>query len=330
MSSAVALPQRPPTYQPARTFTVTTAHEFTPEEQALRRTRLGASEVAAALGLDPRKSPYQLWAEKRGLTSGDDVGQQKHAKMGKLLEPIIGILAEEHYRAVFAEDIATKGVSIEMVQPIGTTIGPEPWMAATLDRDVRLWQGDQLIDEWIAECKAKWWRSFREFGAAGTDWVPRTILCQGIWQMFVANRQRCDVPVLVDGLDFHMYTLRAVPALAHDIVDRARSWWNLHVVRGVEPDVIGIDVPHLKKNFALATDDLLEADDRSTAAVSRLADATRAVNAAKFEQSCAQAQLMKLMGSHRAVRTTAGKAMWVNQKNGGRSFRFFPSNEDDE
>ena len=57
-----------------------------------RTARLGASEVAAALGLSPWQTPFQVWARKCGLTesAADDSVQRR----GRYLEP--GVLAWLH------------------------------------------------------------------------------------------------------------------------------------------------------------------------------------------------------------------------------------------
>lgn len=53
----------------------------------LAARRLGSSDAGAALGLNPFKSPYQLWAEKTGRMPG--VEENEAMRWGKLLEPVI-------------------------------------------------------------------------------------------------------------------------------------------------------------------------------------------------------------------------------------------------
>lgn len=54
-----------------------------------RKSGIGASESAAALGFSPYKSPYQLWAEKTGAVEPDDLSKVRHVRLGNKLEPII-------------------------------------------------------------------------------------------------------------------------------------------------------------------------------------------------------------------------------------------------
>lgn len=53
---------------------------------AERRTLLTASDVPAALGLSPWKSPFELWAEKTGNIDPEDIGDRDAVKWGLRLE----------------------------------------------------------------------------------------------------------------------------------------------------------------------------------------------------------------------------------------------------
>ncbi len=54
-----------------------------------RHLGLGGSDVAAALGLSPFKTPLQLWAEKRKLPSALLSDDALHLRLGHHLEPFI-------------------------------------------------------------------------------------------------------------------------------------------------------------------------------------------------------------------------------------------------
>ncbi len=68
-------------------------HEFvkapqrSPEWLELRRQGLGASDMAAVMGVSPYKTPYQLWAEKTGATPEQKVGAA--ANRGVILEDAV-------------------------------------------------------------------------------------------------------------------------------------------------------------------------------------------------------------------------------------------------
>ena len=60
-----------------------------------RKTGIGASEAAAAIGVSPWSSPMQLWGEKTGRIEPDDLSEVERVQWGTILEPIIG---EEYSR----------------------------------------------------------------------------------------------------------------------------------------------------------------------------------------------------------------------------------------
>lgn len=67
----------------------TTEMNIEEKESWLAARKLGSSDAAAALGLNPFKSPYQLWAEKTGRLA--PVEENEAMLWGKLLEPVIAL-----------------------------------------------------------------------------------------------------------------------------------------------------------------------------------------------------------------------------------------------
>ena len=64
---------------------------------ALRRQDITASVAGALLGVHPKSSPFQLWAEKTGLVPETDDEETPAMKRGRRLEPVvIQIIREEH------------------------------------------------------------------------------------------------------------------------------------------------------------------------------------------------------------------------------------------
>lgn len=61
---------------------------LTAQQQIERRSGLGASECAAAVGLSKWETPLQLWRKKLGLDRPDE-REELHLEMGQALEPMI-------------------------------------------------------------------------------------------------------------------------------------------------------------------------------------------------------------------------------------------------
>lgn len=55
----------------------------------VRKDSIGGSEAAAILGMNPWKSPYQLWLEKTGAAEPEDISDKDVVHFGTLLEPIV-------------------------------------------------------------------------------------------------------------------------------------------------------------------------------------------------------------------------------------------------
>lgn len=66
------------------------------EEWLQNRTRIGGSDAAAILGMNPYKDNVTLWREKTGSSVAEDISDKPYVKYGTN--------AEEHLRALFALD----------------------------------------------------------------------------------------------------------------------------------------------------------------------------------------------------------------------------------
>jgi len=101
----------------------------------LEQRKLGASDAAAILGLDPFRSPYRVWAEKTGVLAPAE--ESEAMRLGKRLEPVI--IAEFSFRT---------GYEAESCQKL-YTCDDAPYMTATPDATVQVGAFPGLL-----ECKA--------------------------------------------------------------------------------------------------------------------------------------------------------------------------------
>ena len=88
---------------------------------AARRSGIGASEIAAVLGLSPYQSRYQLWADKAGLLP-HEVAETEAMAAGKLLEPVIAEMVRRR-----------RGWPVELNGQRISWSPDHPWLFATLD-----------------------------------------------------------------------------------------------------------------------------------------------------------------------------------------------------
>lgn len=216
-----------------------------PEDEWLkaRRAGIGASEIAAVMGISPYDSPFSLWWRK---FMGWETAENEEMSAGKRLEPIVADwFAEQHdeYR----------------VRPGGLWASVDrPWQLATPDRLLMrpvlpevphgVWGIGGLL-----ECKAAY--SWDGWGAQDTAEIPVHYKAQGLWQLdtlgvgyvyfaafsglgfrqYLVNRDEKDLVMmreagrrfmdsLVEGeppnVDDHASTLPIIRRLNADIEDR--------------------------------------------------------------------------------------------------------------
>ena len=185
----------------------------TPEE---RRTGIGGSEAAAALGLSPWQSPFDLWEQKRGLAP--PVEQNEPMLWGKLLEDTVRL---EYARRT----------GLEVLPPVKDMVRhpDHPWMFAHLDGEVA--QAHRKILE------VKTARDARGWGEPETDEIPPHYLIQTHHCMAVAKAEVCDVAVLIGGQDFRIYQVRRDLEIEQQLISREAEFWET-VTRGLPPDPI--------------------------------------------------------------------------------------------
>lgn len=132
----------------------------------LRKKSITATDIATIMGVNPYKTPYQLWQEKLGLKESD--AENDAMRRGKSLEPIalesFCILKRQDYKsAVVVDDVYT-------------------WAMASLD-------GYSQTTGRICEIKCMGKANHEE---AMNGIVKPLYMYQMHWQMFVTELFECD------------------------------------------------------------------------------------------------------------------------------------------
>jgi putative phage-type endonuclease len=169
---------------------------------AERRTGIGGSDAAAAIGISPWRTPYDLWLDKIG--EAEDLTPSEPMVWGSLLEPVI---AAEYSRRTARTIEAPQ----EMLRH------PRyPWMIGHLDRRV-------IGEPRIVECKTAGTR--RGWGEPGTDEVPLHYLVQVHHYLIVSGAEFADIAVLIGGSDFRLYEVRRDDDIARSLIDQEHAFW---------------------------------------------------------------------------------------------------------
>lgn len=175
---------------------------------AVRKTGVGGSDAAAAVGLSPYKSQLELWLEKTGRDAGlakpDPHDTTKPVYWGTLLEPIVAV-AYTHQTGH-----RVRKVNAVLRHPSVS------FMLANLDREVVGAPGVQIL-----ECKTA-----GEFGARlWRDGVPEYVQLQVQHQLAVTGKQAADVAVLLCGQKLEVHRIERDDALIARLITLEARFW---------------------------------------------------------------------------------------------------------
>lgn len=172
----------------------------------VRRGGIGSSDAATAVGLNPYKSPLELWLEKTGRQSANDEqpGMDDPRFWGTLLEPYVAV--------AYQQKTGRKVRRINAVLQHPTM----PFMLANIDREV---VGEPEVQ--ILECKTA-----GEFGSRlWKDGVPEYVQLQVQHQLAVTGKDAADVAVLLCGQDLQVHRIeRDDDIIARLVVLETRFW----------------------------------------------------------------------------------------------------------
>jgi len=208
---------------------------LTPEQLALRRTKITATDAAKVCGVYPWGGPLDVQLEKEGKAADVDSDRMKW-----------GNILEDPIRRDFAK---RRGIKIAVP---GTLVHPlEEWAAATPDGilypgGTRITHGSLFSHgpENVApigghEIKTHTtWQAHR-YGEPGTDEVPPWELVQCAWNQWIASAvftagdfEVWDLTAFMDNLP-QDYRVTRDPELEEMLIATCRAFWDEHVIGGV-------------------------------------------------------------------------------------------------
>lgn len=168
-----------------------------------RKLGLGGSDAAAALGLSPWKTQYELYLEKIGEL--EDQAETDAMYRGRLFEPVV--------RQMYCD-----ATGFVVQRPEGIVRNSAiPFALADLDGLI----GGQRV----LECKTA--RDRRGWGEPGSDDIPLVYLLQVAHYMAVAEMQKADIAVLFGNFDLNIYSVAADAELQELLLNREAAFWEM-------------------------------------------------------------------------------------------------------
>lgn len=192
---------------------------LSPEELELRKSGLGASEIACITGLHPWRSALSVWLEKTGRA--EPRPPTSRSELGNRMEPII----------------ADWYVSRRSISPVSwtkpkTMVHPlHSWALATPDLLLEYGDGRRTIAEF--KLVGSRVRSHWEHG------IPGYVVAQVLWQQFVSGIYDAEVGVWFSLDDDDRDVLRCPydATLAADMAELAHEFWHRNVLADTPPPV---------------------------------------------------------------------------------------------
>lgn len=186
------------------------------------RTRLGCSEIAAALGLSRWKTPYQLWQEKTGVVEPASLDGQLRIDLGNLLEDIVAQLYEKE-----------TGFQVVRSRPEKTS-DAIPYLVGHIDRRIVGHRRGLEIKTHLSRFTSDEW------GPVGTDQIPVDYYLQSMGYLILTQYHAWDVAVLLAGPEMRKYTIYPNSELMAWIKRGLDGFWR-HVTEKTPPDPVNLE-----------------------------------------------------------------------------------------
>ncbi len=266
----------------------------------VRRSGIGSSDAAAAVGLNPYKSQLELWMEKTGrgaaLPQVDPNDESSPMYWGTLLEPIVAA----HYTKRTGNRV--RRVNAVLQHPTN------PWMLANLDREVM-----GSADVAILECKtagingARLWK----------EGVPDYVHLQVMHQLAVTGKQAADVAVLICGQDLQIIRIQRDEEQIQQLIRLERAFWE-YVEKDIQPPADGSDSADLALRCLYPRDtgevlDLSQETELAGAFSDLLAVRQKLADVTELESQLKQRIQQRMGDASRAV-FECGEVSWKRSK----------------
>lgn len=266
----------------------------------VRKSGIGGSDAAAAVGLNPHKSALELWMEKTSregeLRYPDPTDTREPVFWGSLLEPIVA--------AAYTQQTGNKVRKVNAVLRHPTV----PYMLANLDREVV-----GAPDVQILECKTA-----GEFGARlWKEGVPEYVQLQVQHQLAVTGKHAAHVAVLLCGQKLEVHRIERDDALIARLIELEGHFWR-HVTEDKPPPPDGSESADRALRALYPRDQGQTLDWSADLVMSAVFSDLLAVrqqleNQLNLEASLKQ-QIQQHMGDATRVRFEQGSVTWKRSK----------------
>jgi len=269
---------------------------------AIRKRGIGSSDAAAAVGLNPYKSPLELWLEKtdreENLPKIDPQDEESPTYWGNILEPIVAT----HYSR-------RSGNRVRRVNAVLQHPHPDlSWMLANIDREVI-----GAKDVQILECKtagingARLWK----------EGVPEYVQLQVQHQLAVTGKSTADVAVLLGGQHLEIHRIQRNEDLISRLIQLEQQFWH-YVENDTPPPVDGSDSTELALRCLYPNDNdetlNFRQDSHLSATFSDLVNVRQSLTELKKHEALFKQTLQQAIGNASRAEFETGDISWKKSK----------------
>lgn len=265
-----------------------------------REDGIGASEVAAVIGISPWDSPFSIWLKKTGQVPPTEETIAMH--LGHLLEPVIAKLWEE---STGWKIIKTSAKDIIYQDP------EHPWRKVTPDR----------FAYEIDPATGKKSKCLLEFKSTSQDFDPEDLppyyVAQCQYQMLVTGIHVNYLCWLTNGRYYNHSRLEYDKEFAEFIASRVDEFFLENVKGNKEPELISVSDWNYKGS---TPNTAIEADSEAVEDIGRLREVNTSIAELEAKQEALKDKLKLYMGENESI--TLGGSVLATWKSGkkGRTF----------
>lgn len=265
---------------------------------------LGASEISAAAGLDPFRSPLQLWLEHTGQAPAFEGNE--HTDWGLEVEPAI-LRTYEKRQLQSGERLTRPSESIYKLGSTWKRCTPDGlvYVAAKLSHTVQVKNvGSRMMHRWF-------------------EGPPDYVVCQVQWELHVLGLERGDIMACLGGSPPEAWTLWRDTAMIADLDAIAELHWR-NVQTKTEPRTTHHAdwASHLAAR-AKSRGFLIPVDAVDSNLVEEWRTSVAALKAAEQRSDLAKNRVRRVLADASAdgMETHFGIATWKPNKHGVRTLR---------
>jgi putative phage-type endonuclease len=193
-------------------------------EKQLSMRKVGGSDVATILGLNPFKTALELFHEKMGFIEPADLSENEAVEAGNVLEDGIAALAERRISRRDGRPIKLRRSNLTIVHP------KYDWLTIHIDRDV-------VGEDRGVELKNVGWRAAAKWGPEETEQIPQYYAPQVHTYMLVKDYPVWTVAAYLGGGEMRLYDIARSKEWDQLIIDSTHDFWFENVGKGIPPDI---------------------------------------------------------------------------------------------